>query len=1270
MAKVRQSKRAKRSLASAVVLGVLGLVVGIITLVTPAPEVSAVPAPNGYYYKDSNWQYGPFASSDPSHIAYTGGPGNDYLSGGFLIRTSVRANTQRDSTDELAATSVVSRSASLSGINGARAYMPEFGGGDIQVVCETPDYLGNYCTIPAKTYTITMEWTFHGYEAPCYYGWLYWTGPGGRPPLSDCTQKDVSATVTRTVVAGDPTASTTTTTPGLPTAAFEYTASPTDRYELSFESTSTDPQDPPEDLTYQWTFGDGQTSAERNPVHRFEHAGTYDVSLQVTDKGGNTASTTRVVTIEPGLTVNSTGDSGATDATTKGCDTGQKVDGDPECTLRAAIQVANAKGGGEIDFAIDGGGIPTITPAAPLPAVTASTTIDGTTQDGGWVEVHGSGERVVELQSGTSVVTGLVLRGGADQITVKGGTGHTIRGNRLGTNAGGTTADAASDRGAFLYGGTGTHVEGNTVGVTELGIGVATAATGTVIEGNTIGVTEDGSASLGDLVAAIVVNAPGAQVTGNVVQGTSVGVELLRAAASNATVTDNVIGLRSDGTAAFADQGYGIRSDGAPGATITGNRISSELAGIVLTGSDQTTTGPDGLELTSPDDEPASKPATGAKATVSDNDIGLLANGTAAPENTEGIIVWAGMTEATITGNRLGGLRRTGIRLLGGSKHRVTGNVIGGDPDAGTPAPVHDGIEITDASDVVIGGVGPAANTIVHTDGGIDALEASTGLRIEANRLAAPNPESEGGGIEVGEGSAGAVVIGNRIVGGSTGIWSGAADAQLTGNQALAQSDVGIESEGDKTTISGSVIVAGQDGIRAEGDDVTITQNRIGLEDGSDEVTGNGGTGLTIEGGKAVVTKNVIAGTGGQGIKVAGGTATLRSNRVWKTDGDAIDVAGGPDAPELAAAARSGSGTDTRTTLLMNGLPEGDAGTIEVFANSSCGSSEAEFLMDINRKKSATETARIIQIKGASTRDHFTVTYTDEDGKTSELSDCVDAQAYADGDGDGSIDPFDEIFGSAGNASAGVFATDNEKLVLALVSPFDPVSGEGGGDLEDLRFISDPDPSGHPAGWSAPYGVMRFRISGLEPGGRTALSLAVLDPSDPFPATTGYWKYGPKTPGAADSWWNFAYEEESGTGALVTDAADIPGIGITRVLGLKLGDGLRGDTDGGANGTITDPGAPVLGAPDEPEVPATTSTTTTPTGTTTTTTETTTTTGGGTTPTTAAPATGGSGGTDSTPTGTLPRTGGDQSGLVTGALCLMALGFGLVLTTRRRTTGR
>ncbi|HET7789919.1 MAG TPA: PKD domain-containing protein [Gemmatimonadales bacterium] len=63
----------------------------------------------------------------------------------------------------------------------------------------------------------------------------------------------------------------------------------------NFTSTSSDPDGTIS--SYAWTFGDGGTSAAQNPSHTYAAAGTYTVTLTVTDNGGATNATSQNVTV-------------------------------------------------------------------------------------------------------------------------------------------------------------------------------------------------------------------------------------------------------------------------------------------------------------------------------------------------------------------------------------------------------------------------------------------------------------------------------------------------------------------------------------------------------------------------------------------------------------------------------------------------------------------------------------------------------------------------------------------------------------------------------------------------------------------------------------------------------------------------------------------------------------------------------------------------------------------------------------------------------------
>src|SRR5262249_33302209 len=122
--------------------------------------------------------------------------------------------------------------------------------------------------------------------------------------------------------------------------------------------------------------------------------GKHKVELYVTDSKGVRSETTTIFvdpSTAPGIKVNSTGDAPASKPA-DGCYTGATISGgDPECTLRAAIQALNAGFADTITFDIPGGNA-TIAPASELPKVTrASATIDGTTQTSGRVAIDKEG---------------------------------------------------------------------------------------------------------------------------------------------------------------------------------------------------------------------------------------------------------------------------------------------------------------------------------------------------------------------------------------------------------------------------------------------------------------------------------------------------------------------------------------------------------------------------------------------------------------------------------------------------------------------------------------------------------------------------------------------------------------------------------------------------------------------------------------------------------------------------------------------------------------
>jgi PKD repeat protein len=51
-------------------------------------------------------------------------------------------------------------------------------------------------------------------------------------------------------------------------------------------------------ISYQWNFGDGNTSEQQNPVHSYKFAGTYKANASVADNDGATATNTGIITVK------------------------------------------------------------------------------------------------------------------------------------------------------------------------------------------------------------------------------------------------------------------------------------------------------------------------------------------------------------------------------------------------------------------------------------------------------------------------------------------------------------------------------------------------------------------------------------------------------------------------------------------------------------------------------------------------------------------------------------------------------------------------------------------------------------------------------------------------------------------------------------------------------------------------------------------------------------------------------------------------------------
>jgi hypothetical protein len=303
-------------------------------------------------------------------------------------------------------------------------------------------------------------------------------------------------------------------------------------------------------------------------------------------------------------------------------------------TLRQAILDANATPGTNgIAFALGAGGVQTIAPTSPLPAVTNPVEIDGTTQPryAGTPLVELAGESAgvgadgLTLASPNSTITGLVVVGfGGAGVSIS-GNGNRVVGNFIGTDATGTMAhpngtgvavvyigsnntigDTAPGAGNLIsgnlqdgvgiYGGSGNTIQGNFIGADAAGLTALPNGYGVELySGSNNSVGGGSAAGAGNLISGNLYDGIGIYSDGNTVQGNRIGTDATGTAplgnggdgvAIQAFLHgyDNAIGGTDPGagnTIAY-NGGYGVRITGGTGEAIHQNAIYANGAGGIV----------------------------------------------------------------------------------------------------------------------------------------------------------------------------------------------------------------------------------------------------------------------------------------------------------------------------------------------------------------------------------------------------------------------------------------------------------------------------------------------------------------------------------------------------------------------------------------------------------------------------------------------------------------------------------------------------------------
>jgi len=264
-------------------------------------------------------------------------------------------------------------------------------------------------------------------------------------------------------------------------------------------------------------------------------------------------------------------------------------------SLRWAIeQVNNDTTPDTIEFDIAASGTQTIQLTSPLPALTNSVVIDGTTQ-GGYqsspvVVIDGSnlpaGSNGLTLSAGASTVLGLAIVGFSGSGIVLDSTGgDVVASDYLGVDPSGSQAEP-NGTGISILGSSSNTVGGTTAGAGNVisgnsGAGVlieysTTDASNNFIFGNEIGTTADGLSPLGNALAGVVISGAsqnqvgGPGIAGNVISANGgPGIELV-SGASETTIFNNQIGVGVDGATPLGNGSDGIQITDSPNTQIGG----------------------------------------------------------------------------------------------------------------------------------------------------------------------------------------------------------------------------------------------------------------------------------------------------------------------------------------------------------------------------------------------------------------------------------------------------------------------------------------------------------------------------------------------------------------------------------------------------------------------------------------------------------------------------------------------------------------------------
>lgn len=575
-----------------------------------------------------------------------------------------------------------------------------------------------------------------------------------------------------------------------------------------------------------------------------------------------------------GDVVNSTGDSGAKDATQTPWTGSFNSEDAPEVTLRSLIEYDNeASDPVDINFNIpsndpgyDGSKFDIAT--SNLPNVEQSITIDGASQPGYGgspiVAVDGDG---FQLEADSTTIEGLaIINARVAGVYVDGVSDSTITNNFIGIDADGSTA-AGNEAGVFIYSGASNTISSNVIsGNVYDGVWISgSSSTNNTVSDNEIGVDQAGELAVpnGEDGVLIDTGANDNTVDSNVISGnTGNGVHLTDSDTNNNTISNNEIGTNGRVDSPVANGQDGVLIDaGASFNIVDSDTISGNSGnGVHLDGSDT------------------------IENTISNAEIGTNdAGGSAIANALDGVLIANGAAFNTLNSNTISGNTGNGVRMTGSNTRENTVSNTGiGTNDGGDTA-------VSNGGDGVLIDDGAAFNTVDS-----DTISGNSGNGV---RLSGSGTDNN--------------TISNNEIG-----------TNATGDDAVANDQDGVLIEDgaafntvDSNTISGNT----NDGVHISdlgSNQNTISNNEIGANDNGDDAIANGQDGVLIEDG---ADSNLVGVHDGQG----------QGNTISGNGANGVRISGNPTSQNIVAANDIGVQSDGNSPL-PNGqsgiLVENDAG--------------------------------------------------------------------------------------------------------------------------------------------------------------------------------------------------------------------------------------------------------------------------------------------------------------------------------------------------------